>query len=98
MSYHQVATSPIIEKLFQYLQKSQWHKVSTYFSEFVRKEFEENLRKLEDDEVMYKNLKLMVDYSEMGRYSEAKSLLDPAYKDYQEMLNKLTEMKLLKVV
>lgn len=98
MPFHQPVKSPNLEKLFLYLQKSQWHNVSASFAGFVKKEFETNLDKLEEDDATYRNMKLMVEYSEIGKFSEAKNLVDPAYKEYTEMLNRLTELQLLKAV
>lgn len=98
MPFNQPVKSPNLEKLFLYLQKSQWHNISANFAGFVRKEFETNLEKLEEDDSTYRNIKLMVEYAEMGRFSEAKNLIDPAHKEYSEMLNTLTEMQLLKVI
>ncbi|XP_045204350.2 uncharacterized protein LOC123557131 isoform X2 [Mercenaria mercenaria] len=96
MPYQIPVTSPNIEKLFHYLQKSQWHNVSANFSGFVRKEFETHLDKLEEEEELYRNLKLMIEYSEMGRFSEAKNLTDTAHKEFQLLLNKLTELNQIK--
>ncbi|WAQ97965.1 hypothetical protein MAR_022338 [Mya arenaria] len=96
MPLHPPVKSPNIEKLFNYLQKSQWHNVSASFSGFVRKEFEEDLTKLEEDEGMYRDLKLMIEYAEMGRFSEARNLMDPAFKEYQAILHNLDELHLTK--
>ena len=97
MPFHQPATSPNLEKLFLYLQKSQWHNVSANFSGFVKKEFESNLDRLDVDAGVFRNMKMMVEFAEIGHFSEAKDLIDPAHKEFSEMVNKMTELQLLKV-
>ncbi|KAH3833564.1 hypothetical protein DPMN_106875 [Dreissena polymorpha] len=96
MPLHTPVKSPNIDKLFHYLQKSQWHNVSANFSGFVRKEYESNLEKLEDDETAFRNLKLMIEYAEMGRFSEAKNLIDASFKEYTSMLQRMEEIQMMK--
>jgi hypothetical protein len=97
MPYIPPVTSPNIEKLMTYLNKSQWHNVSAHFASYVRKEYESFMEKLDDDEEVFRNLRLMIEYSEMGRFSEAKNLIDVAYKEHQHMIARLTELNHNKV-
>ena len=94
MPYIPPVTSPNIEKLLGYLNKSQWHNVSSHFSSYVRKEYDSLMDRLHDDEAIYRNLTLMIEYSEMGRFSEAKHLVDEANKEHQDLINRLTELAL----
>lgn len=97
MSYARPVTCPNLEKLFNYLNKSLWHNVSTNFTSCVRREYNANMEKLED-RGRYPNLSYMIQYSDMGKFSEAKQHVDSATKEYEDMLSKLQQLKLEKEV
>ena len=81
------AIMPNTEKLFMYVQRGQWHNVTPSSTGFVKKEFQKQLQDLQMDEKDCKELKLMIEYAEMGKYTEAKNIMNEAHKQYQDMVS-----------
>ena len=87
------AIMPNTEKLFLYVQRSQWHNVTPSSTNFVKKEFNQNLYEIQGQEKDYKELRFMIEHAEMGRYTEAKNLMNEAYKQFQHMVSLIMEKR-----
>jgi len=52
------------------------------------------LAKLGEDERHFRELRLMIEFSEMGRFSEARNLLEAAGREFDALLKELEELRL----
>ena len=87
------AIMPNTEKLFMYVQRGFWHNITPSSTGFVKKEYFQYLTELQADEEDYKQLRLMIEHAEMGRYTEAKNLMNDAYTQFQNMVSLVMEKR-----
>ena len=87
------APMPNTEKLFLYVKHGHWHNVSASSTRFVKNEYQRCVNDLQVDEKDYENLKLMIDYAEMGKYTEARRIMDSARTQYDKLCGLITGMR-----